>query len=305
MLPPAAVGQLPIRTMWPGVATEVTKAQERSTPADPTGTPALTDQRARYGPGAFGLARQPEDPGCAVAPLTRSGVATMNERVARLVAGLDLDGPPATSLDRLCLGATAELGVAGAGLSLIVLGEHRGTLSATDDRIAVVEELQYTLGDWPCMDAHRTGSPVSEVDLGTTLRWTSFSPAALAVGVRAVFAFPLQIGSARFGAMDLYRDSPGRLSDEDHADAVSVADVATGLLLDMQAGAPPGSLPRSIDDLVDRRAVVNQAAGMVSVQLDVSIEDAHVALRARAYADDRRVVEVAADVVARRIRLGP
>jgi hypothetical protein len=52
------------------------------------------------------------------------------------------------------------------------------------------------------------------------------------------------------------------------------------------------------------RAQVHQAAGMISVQLGVSLAEALVRLRARAFAEDRLIAEVAADVVARRLRFG-
>jgi hypothetical protein len=143
---------------------------------------------------------------------------------------------------------------------------------------------------------------VFEPVLSFSSRWPMFTPAALDAGVQAVFAFPLQIGAARFGALDLYRETPGPLSPDDVDDAHSIAALVTSLVLITQAGAPPGSLPEAVDQLMDHQSVVHQAAGMVSVQLEVGIEDANVALRARAYAADRPLVEVAADVVARRLR---
>ena len=50
------------------------------------------------------------------------------------------------------------------------------------------------------------------------------------------------------------------------------------------------------------RAEVHQASGMISVQLNVSLAEALVRLRAHAYAQERPIAEVAADVVARRLR---
>ncbi|MFD0630267.1 ANTAR domain-containing protein [Catenulispora yoronensis] len=50
------------------------------------------------------------------------------------------------------------------------------------------------------------------------------------------------------------------------------------------------------------RAEVHQATGMISVQLGVSLAEALVRLRAHAWAADRLLADVAADVVARRLR---
>ena len=82
-----------------------------------------------------------------------------------------------------------------------------------------------------------------------------------------MFAFPLQIGSARFGALACYRATPGGLSGHDRSGALAVSEVVTTLLLSMLADAPLGALPPPMDDLLDQGAVVSQAAGMISVQL--------------------------------------
>ena len=74
--------------------------------------------------------------------------------------------------------------------------------------------------------------------------WPSPRP-VIDAGVRAVFGFPLRVGAVRLGALNLYRDQPGPLADEQHADALVLADVAAELILMLQAHAPPGcSQPR-------------------------------------------------------------
>src|SRR5947208_10239843 len=98
-----------------------------------------------------------------------------------------------------------------------------GSLCTTNDVSDLIEELQYTLGEGPCVDAYRQGRVVTEPDLAHTTppQWFAFTPHAVDAGVRAVFAFPLQVGTARLGALNLYRDGPGPLSDDQHADALA------------------------------------------------------------------------------------
>jgi hypothetical protein len=226
-------------------------------------------------------------------------------RVDQLLARVDLGGNARDTLDGLCGACASEFGVTGAGIALIVEGTHRGTLGTSDTNSGALEELQGTFAEGPCLDAHITGTPVFEPTLADATRWAMFTPAALDAGVQAVFAFPLQAGAARFGALDLYRNTPGPLSQDDIDDAASIAGLVTGLVLITQAGAPPGTLPEAIDELLDHSSVVHQAAGMLSVQLGTTIEDANVALRAHAFATERPLNDVARDVVARRVRLDP
>jgi len=206
---------------------------------------------------------------------------------------------------RLCAVCPRVLGVNGAGIMLMSGDIPRGSLGTTDEVSQLIEDLQYTLGEGPCVDAYQQDEVVAEPDLAKPVirRWLAFTPPALRGGARAVFAFPLRIGTVRLGALDFYRDRPGPLSDEQHADALVVASVAARWVLEAQAGAPPGTVPEELEASADFHFVVHNAAGMVSVQQDISVTDALIRLRAYAFTHDRPLTEVAQDVVDRRLRL--
>jgi GAF domain-containing protein len=192
----------------------------------------------------------------------------------------------------------------GAGIMLMSGDVPRGSVCSTNPVSALVEQLQYTLGEGPCVDAYNQGSPVFEPDLANprTPRWLAFSGPVLEAGVRAVFGFPLQVGAVRLGSMDLYRDKPGPLTDDQHADALVMADVAAHAVLMVQAEAPAGMLAAELEAGADFQYVVHQASGMVAVQLDVSVGQALIRLRAHAFGNERPLTEVARDVVARSLR---
>jgi GAF domain-containing protein len=160
------------------------------------------------------------------------------------------------------------------------------------------------LGEGPCVDAFSQDRAVLEPDLANprTPRWLAFSGPALDAGVRAVFGFPLRVGAVRLGALDLYRDRPGPLSDDVHADALVMADVVAQALLVLQADAPPGRLAAALAAGADFHYVVHQASGMVAAQLDTDVADAFIRLRAYAFGNDLALTEVAKDVVAKRLR---
>jgi GAF domain-containing protein len=179
-----------------------------------------------------------------------------------------------------------------------------GSLCTTNKISRAVEELQYALGEGPCIDAHNLGRPVLEPDLAepSTLRWSAFTKPALDAGVRAIFGFPLHVGAIRLGALNLYRDRPGPLTAEQHADALVAADVATHAILALQADAPPGQLAAELEAGSDFRYVVHQASGMVAAQLDISVGQALIRLRAYAFGNERALADVAHDVVTRALR---
>jgi hypothetical protein len=134
-------------------------------------------------------------------------------------------------------------------------------------------------------------------------RWPAYARAACEQGVEAVFAFPLQVGAARAGALDVYRNETGSLTPDGLTQAVTFAEVAMGLLVDGQDGARAGMTTTDLDDALAYRLEVYQAQGMVMVDLGVSIDAAMARLRGHAYAECRPISDVAREIVAGKLRL--
>ncbi|BCJ46999.1 GAF domain-containing protein [Actinoplanes ianthinogenes] len=216
--------------------------------------------------------------------------------MAQLVAEFGPD------VGRLCDACVAGLpGVGGAGMALMTTLPAQQIRYASDAVSAEVEDLQVVLGEGPCREAFDGRRPVLVEDLDDQLwsnRWPVFAPAAVSAGARALFALPLQVGAICLGVIDLYRPGPGRLAGDDLAEALAFADAATELLLAEQLPGGPGSGA----DPHAHRAVVHQATGMISAQLQVPVQAAFLRLRAQAYVTERNLDDVAADVVARRLR---
>lgn len=200
--------------------------------------------------------------------------------------------------------ATEIVAVSGAGIMLMSGDVPKGSLCTTNAVSATIEELQYTLGEGPCIDAYHQDQVVTEPDLVEPYvpRWLAFTPKAVEAGARAVFGFPLRVGGVRLGALNLYLDRPGTLSDDQLADALVVADAAARWVLDLQADAPPGVLAGELEEGGEFYFVVHNAAGAVSVQLGCGITEAMVRLRAYAFSRDLLLQDVAQDVIDRKIR---
>lgn len=229
-------------------------------------------------------------------------MSTASERRVRILARLGDAGDLGTR--RLCEVCAEVTGMTGAGIMLMSDDVPRGAVCSTDDVSAVIEDLQFALGEGPCVDAFHHDAPVLEPDLvqPATPRWLGFTGPAVEAGARAVFGFPLQLGAVRLGALNLYRDRPGPLTEDQHADALVMADIAAQALLVMQADARPGRLAAALEVGSDFQHVVHQASGMVSAQLDITVGQALIRLRAYAFGNERPLTEVAQDVVARRLR---
>lgn len=205
---------------------------------------------------------------------------------------------------RLCDVCAEVTGATGAGIMLMSGEIQRGSVCTTNDVSALIEQLQYSLGEGPCLDAYHQDRPVLEPNLAdpTTPRWPAFAGPAIDAGARAVFGFPLQVGAVRLGALNLYCDAPRALTDAQHADALVLAQLVGQALLLAQAGAPAGTVATELEANADFQYVVHQASGMVAAQLGVSVGKALIRLRAHAFGNDRNLTDVARDVVNRRLR---
>ena len=217
------------------------------------------------------------------------------ERRLRILTRLIGSGAPELETRRLCEVCAEVTAMRGAGIMLMSGDVPRGSVCTTNEVSALIEQLQYALGEGPCIDAYHEDRPVLEPDLTEPVRprWLAFTGPAIGAGVRAVFGFPLHVGAVRLGALNLYRDRPGPLTDDQHADALVMADVAAQAVLVLQANAPPGKLAAALLAGADFHYVVHQASGMVAVQLDVSVAEALIRLRAYAFGSGRPLSEVA------------
>jgi hypothetical protein len=190
------------------------------------------------------------------------------------------------------------------GVAIMLRGDDgAGSIfGRSDDVVGGLEDLQFTLGEGPGIDAHTSGRSVFEPHLAESTLWPVFGAAAEDAGMLACFAFPLRVGAIRLGALDLYRGRSGPLTDQMAIDAAVLAGVITQSLLALQGEAEFGVIPTAIDHGENLRGQVHQASGMISEQLGIGIADALVRLRAHAYAEGRSVNDVATDVVGRTLR---
>lgn len=206
---------------------------------------------------------------------------------------------------RVCDVCVRTLDVSGAGVTVlsrdsVPTGHHRGLLHASNAVSTGLDDVQLIVGEGPSLDAYSTGNPILVPDLrAESARWPAFAPAAAALGVAALFSFPLLAGVVRLGSLDLHRDRAGPLSRVRLTDALLLADVAVQVVISHLEGHATGDLSW----LADSHIEVHQAVGMVAVQLGISADEALLRLRGHAFTEGTTLGHVAHEVVARTLRL--
>jgi hypothetical protein len=212
--------------------------------------------------------------------------------------------------DRLCAACADLLPVDGAALSISYdQGGSGRTLGASSALARELQELQFTFGEGPYLDALRTGSVVMVTDLRSVEadRWPAFTSAALGRGVQLVLALPVSAIHLHLGALDMYRLSPGDVDSTTLRAALIAAELASAPLLDVM-GDDGDEL--DVEDPLTTwelstlgRIEFYQATGMVMSQLHTGVGEAMVRLRGYAFAHDMTASAVAWEIIERRLRL--
>jgi diguanylate cyclase (GGDEF)-like protein len=176
--------------------------------------------------------------------------STLSDVLTEFARTMVTNFPIQRILDRLVERIVDVLPIDAAGVSLIAPGLQPRYVAASNDAALRYETLQSKIGEGPCVVAFETGEPVAIPDLRLEDRFSEFTSEALSAGLVAVFTFPLKNGDHQLGALDLYRTTPGPLSNEALQVAQTLADVAAAYLLNAQAR----------EDLIDASAMSRDAS---------------------------------------------
>ncbi|MFI7061198.1 GAF and ANTAR domain-containing protein [Kribbella sp. NPDC050124] len=205
-------------------------------------------------------------------------------------------------LDRLAFRCSELLGVSACGILLV---DHHGTLNlvaASTEQARLVELTQLQNLEGPCLDAYTTGRLIQEPDLRDSAGlWPRFTPAALEAGFLAVQAVPMRLRDSTLGAVNLMSEVAGPLSDDTIALGQALADAATIGIVHQRAMARQEFITEQLQTALNSRILIEQAKGYLTHSLGVGIDAAFAALRSYARTNNRRLTEVAEDVLDGRI----
>jgi hypothetical protein len=209
--------------------------------------------------------------------------------------------------DRLCECCVRLLEVDGAAISMLPQGVPWGTVGSSGETSRRLDELQFTFGEGPCLDALTSSQTVMAADLEATdeSRWPAFSGAVLELGVRAVFALPIATAGLNVGALDLFRRRPGALTHLQARGATLAAEAAGRPVRELLASALQGGHDADHQPAAAwERVEVYQATGMLIDRLGVGAAEALMRLRGYAFGHDLTASEVAWGIIGHRIEIG-
>jgi transcriptional regulator with GAF, ATPase, and Fis domain len=207
-------------------------------------------------------------------------------------------------LDRLAARCSELLGVSACG---ILLADHHGALNlvaASTEQARLVELTQLQNSEGPCLDAFTTGRRIQHADLREPdPRWPRFSAAAVEAGYLSVQALPMRLRDSILGAVNLLSEAAGPLTDDTIALGQALADAATIGIVHQRAQARQEIVTEQLQSALNSRILIEQAKGFLTHSLAMGVDEAFAVLRSYARANNRRLTDVANDVVEGRLTL--
>jgi GAF domain-containing protein len=196
------------------------------------------------------------------------------------------------------------LDAAAAGLLLADPHGQLQVVASTSERSQLVEILQLQAGSGPCVESYQTGTPVAVEDIRSLNgRWPEFQAAALSQGFRSVHAVPMRVHGKTIGAMGLFGEHPGALSQEDAAIGQALADVATISILQERTLRESALVNEQLQRALNSRVLIEQAKGVIAYTAGVDMEEAFRRLRTFARANNQTLHDTASQVIGRTLNL--
>jgi hypothetical protein len=204
----------------------------------------------------------------------------------------------------------ARVAVPGADLVSVTLraDDQFRTPVETDELATRLDEMQYRLGEGPCVESTRTpglGLTYS-ADLGSGREYPRFGPAAARLGVHSVLAvglFPLAESIPRSGALNLYSFDVGGIDELDRDLAVILAAHASTALAATMASTAADLEAAQLRQALTSRDVIGQAKGILMERRGISADEAFDALRKASQSLNVKLTQVAQTLVDRRADL--
>jgi GAF domain-containing protein len=174
------------------------------------------------------------------------------------------------------------------------------TIATSDPRAAIVDEVQYTAGEGPCLHAIDIAGTVAVPDLSRDDRWPTYRDRALEEGVRCTLSLPLMVEKQAVGAINLYGyQTVGQFHEAERARAEAFACQASTALDLMMRRIEQTELSHQLEQALASRSVIDQALGILMAQQRCSSAEAFNLLRRHSQNNNRKIREVAAELITR------
>lgn len=184
------------------------------------------------------------------------------------------------------------------GLTMLV-EEKPATAVFTDPLAPEIDEVQYTSGRGPCLDAFRTQEVLVIHCTEHDERWPEFGEVAAKHGILSTMSLPMVAAGRAVGAMNFYARTDDAFGEREVEAGSKFAEQAAIVLANADAYWTAQSLSENLNEAMQSRAVIEQAKGILMAQSGLSADEAFDLLRRASQRENRKLRDVAIDIVER------
>jgi GAF domain-containing protein len=188
-----------------------------------------------------------------------------------------------------------------AGVMLADPGGGLRLIASSDERMRLLELFELQGAQGPCLDAFSSGRAIQASAADSRARWPVFAPRAFGAGFQMMCAVPLRVRTQVIGALNLFRDSDEPFNGTEMEIAQAMAEMAAIGLIQERALRERNLLAEQLQAALNSRVVIEQAKGMLAEYLTITMGDAFKLLRNYARDHNRKLSEIASDIVDRKI----
>ncbi|MGH3254250.1 MAG: ANTAR domain-containing protein [Streptosporangiaceae bacterium] len=219
------------------------------------------------------------------------------ERISEVARLLISDEDSDAALRRLT-GLGVELVPGGTAAAVTIEGDgHALTFAASDPRIDDLHRLQFDTGEGPVVEALRHNEPRHVEDTTGERRWPAFCQAAAQAGFGSCIVLPLRTDRRPAGAVTLYGRDKNAFRGAAHDVALLFAAQGGTAVHNAAVYRTSRQMIRNLHTALESRAVIEQAKGILHAEFGVSPEEAFRLLSRMSQNSNRKVREIAAELV--------
>jgi GAF domain-containing protein len=166
------------------------------------------------------------------------------------------------------------------------------------DFVRVIDDIQYSIGQGPCISAAETGTTMRSGSLGGDPRWPRFGPRAGRLGVHSVLSLPLLTPGGVVGAMNVYAHAKDAFDERSEQLGELFAVPAAISVLNAQILAQSQRLATQLQAALVSRPVIDQAIGIMISRSGDTAEQAFGRLQQLSQHEHVKLTVVATRIVA-------
>lgn len=177
--------------------------------------------------------------------------------------------------------------------------KRTATVAGSSDKAVMLDHIEQSLAQGPCLDALNVGRPVLLDDVATDKTWPEYSRALAAEGCGTALGVPMDLGETAQAVLNFFAPTAGVFTDTVIKEAEGFAHVAGSTLRLAIRIEAAEQLNADLKTAMATRTIIDAACGVIMAQNRCTHDEAFQLLAKASSHRNQKLHDVAADIIAR------